>query len=171
MTENSLNNNLYSETNDYWQTIKGSFNPEQFGVFLNMNSQNIEKNYLVYFHECFHYWQSIFTPYGHLKWGCYRTVSSEIIELWLRVTKNTLTERVIPVGSLLPCKNMEQFSSIAQIFVQDYASKIVLLEERIYHDDTIEDILPIKVDDISPIIKIHGKDYQLNGIDILEKLH
>lgn len=168
MTENSINNSFVSETIDYWYTIKGSFTPEQFGVFLNMHSQSVEENYLVHFHECFHYWQSIFTPYGHLKWGCYRSVSSEIIELWLKATMETPTERVIPAGSLLPCKSMEQFTSIAQIFVQDYASKIISLEERVYYDDTIENILPISLDDICPIVKIRGRDYRLNGIDILE---
>jgi|GEM_PF-5320816 len=143
MKENFINK-FPSEKIDYWHTIKGLFTPEQLGVFLNMHSQSIEENYLVYFHECFHYWQSIFTPYGHLKWGNHRTVSSEVIDLWLKATKDTPTERVLPIGGVLPCQSKEQFSNVTQIFIQDYSSKIVALEERLYYDEAIKDMLQVR---------------------------
>jgi len=168
MIENFLNCDFSSETFGYWDAVKGSFYPEQFGVFLNVHSQEIDDTYLVHFHELFHYWQSIFTPYGHLKWGCYRTVSSSVIELWLAATKENPSERIIPIGSLLPTQNAEQLRIVSQVFTHDYMSRIVMLEERVFYDKTIESVLPINLDDICPIIKVQGKDYPLNGIDIIE---
>ena len=52
--------------------VKGSFTTKQFGVFLNMYSSEIEDNYPVLFHGTYHYWQSVFTPFSHLKCGVNR---------------------------------------------------------------------------------------------------
>ena len=66
--------NVWNVMENIYKSIRGSFTPEQFGVFLNMDSSEVDDNYLVAFHETFHYWQSVFTPYGHMKWACDRTV-------------------------------------------------------------------------------------------------
>ena len=79
---------MWEQIEEYYKSIKGSFTPEQFGVFLNMYSWEVEDNYLVLFHETYHHWQSIFTPYGHLKWGRDRSTSAEVIDLWLAATEN-----------------------------------------------------------------------------------
>lgn len=159
---------FWAQITDCYSSVKGSFTPEQFGVFLNMHSTETTENYLVSFHENYHYWQSIFTPYGHLKWGCYRTVSNEVIDLWLKATEETPSMRTIPVGRMLPCKSLKQVSCIAQIFVQDIARRITTLEERLSFDPIVQKVLPIRMDDICPTVCFLDMEYRMNGIDILE---
>ena len=55
---------------DVLSALRGQFFSEQFGTRLFMFHEDIStpENFLVWFHERFHYLQSIFTPYGHLKW-------------------------------------------------------------------------------------------------------
>lgn len=151
-----------------YNSIKGSFIPEQFGVFLNMSSSEIGKNYLIQFHEHFHYWQSIFTPYGHLKWACSRDFSNEVVRLWSAASEETPKARTIPAGGMLPCKNIKQVSCVSQIFVQDIVRRTIALTERAIKDDVLQRILPINIDDICPRITIFDKEYKMNGIDILE---
>lgn len=151
-----------------YRTVKGSFTPEQFGVFLNMHSTEITENYLVSFHEIYHHWQSIFTPYGHLKWRFYRSFSSEVIDLWLKATGEIPSMRIIPVGSMLPCKSLKQLNCIKQIFIQDLARRVIALEERLSFDPIIQNILPISMDDICPTVCFLGIEYRMSGIDILE---
>lgn len=148
--------------------IKGSFSTEQFGVFLNMYSSEIEDNYPVLFHETYHYWQSIFTPFGHLKWGINRSASAEIINLWKIATDINNSKRVIPIADILPSSNLDQLSCVAQIYVQDIAKRMVMLSERIIQDEDLQKIIPIAIEEVSPLIKVWERDYRLNGIDILE---
>ena len=54
--------NVWNVMENIYKSIRGSFTPEQFGVFLNMDSSEVDDNYLVACHETFHYWQSVFTP-------------------------------------------------------------------------------------------------------------
>lgn len=149
-------------------TIKGSYTPEQFGVFLNMYSCEVDDNYLVLFHEQFHHWQSVFTPYGQLKWGCVRTVSTKLIELWLTATKDFPNERKLPAADLIPCKDITQASCLAKILTQAIAWQICLLGERTVITPLLKKVLPISIDDITPTIQLQGDLYHLNGIDILE---
>lgn len=148
--------------------VKGSFTPEQFGVFLNMFSYEVEENYLVVFHENFHHWQYVFTPYGHVNWGCNRSVSSEIINLWITATKNCPSKRIIPAADIIPCTDLNQASCIAQIMMQDLAQQIASLRERSIPTTLLQKVLPIAVDEICPIIDLDECAYRLNGIDILE---
>lgn len=151
-----------------YSSIKGSFTPEQFGVFLNIPSSEIEKNYLVQFHEHFHHWQSIFTPYGHLMWACNRDFSGEVVRLWNRASEETPEARTIPAGGMLPCKTIKQADCVAQIYLQDILRRTIALSLRTSRDDALQRILSINMEDICPRVSIFGKEYQLNGIDILE---
>lgn len=55
--------------------IRGQFSPDHFSALLNMYESEI-----VWFHERFHYLQNIFTPpYGHLKWGCFRSYTTDVL--------------------------------------------------------------------------------------------
>lgn len=76
-----INKNDYSSLSS---KLLGQFSPEPLGVRLFMEREEISKaeNVLVWFHERYHYLQTIFTPYGQLKWGgiplgrsgCYRSL-------------------------------------------------------------------------------------------------
>ena len=94
----SIRNLLKSET--CLNTIKGAYTPEQFGVFLNMYSFEATDNYQVVFHENYHYWQSVFTPFGQSKWILDRSTSSNIIGLWNEATNQTPTNRAIPITAI-----------------------------------------------------------------------
>lgn len=163
-----MDTNASNQFEAYLQSIKGSFTPEQFGVFLNMYSWDIEDNYLILAHETFHHWQSIFTPYGHLKWGCARTVSSEIIDLWIQATNETPSNRPIPAADIIPCKSIHQAKHLSEIFVQDLFWQVFTLEERLSNLSSIAHALPIPAEDLCPVVTLDSKPYQLNGIDILE---
>lgn len=125
-------------------------------------------NYLVAFHETFHHWQSVFTTYGHLKWGCDRSYTEEVINLWLAATENEKTHRKVPAASLIPSADIRKVSCVSQMLVQDIARQLVSLTERAADYSYLKHVLPINIDDITPIINLNGAPYHLNGIDILE---
>lgn len=149
-------------------SVKGSFTPEQFGVFLNMYSWEVEDNYLIAFHENYHHWQMVFTPYGHLNWGCDRTVSTEIINSWLEATKDCPTSRCVPAADILPCKDIKQASCVAKILLQDTARQMVALRDRVWDSPWLQKLVQFPLKQICPTICLNEESYQMNGIDILE---
>lgn len=153
---------------EYLNILKGSFTPEQFGVFLNMYSCEIEDNYLVLAHETFHHWQSIFTPYGQLKWGCTRSFSSDVVDLWIQATNDCKSGRPIPAAEIIPCQTMNQAKCLSEILLEEVAWQLFTLEEKAFENTQIEEFLPITMDEICPSVSVEGKTYRLNGIDILE---
>lgn len=56
--------------------LLGAYFPTIMGLFVNASIDKVEKteeerykaNKRVYFHELFHNWQSLFTPFGQLRW-------------------------------------------------------------------------------------------------------
>lgn len=163
---------LYSEIikdiEGTYDSIRGFFTPEQFGVFLNMDSDEIDGNYQVVFHENFHHWQSVFTTYGHLKWGCNRSFTSEVINLWLAATENDKGCKGIPAANLICDADVRKIGCISQILVQDTARKALMIAERRVNDPWLQKMIPICIDEIPPIIELNGMRHQLYGIDILE---
>ena len=79
-----------------FNTINGQFFPGQLSSRLYMSTNDIDRKYLVAFHERFHYLQYIFTPYGHLKWGTHRSVTSEIVEAWNNLTVQLKKRKKFP---------------------------------------------------------------------------
>lgn len=154
---------------EQYKSVKGSFSPEQFGVFLNMYSFEVADNYLVAFHEDYHYWQSIFTPVGHLRWGANRTISTEIIEAWLKATKNTPTERRIPAASIFPTTDANTITYVSNIWTQYMARHVCNLIVRNNHNPYIEKMFS-QIGPLSPSITVKDYVHELNGIDILEGL-
>lgn len=151
-----------------YETIRGAFTPEQFGVFLNMYSCEVDENYLVAFHEHFHHWQSVFTPYGHMKWECDRSASSEIINIWLASTASTPNKRPLPAAAMYEVKDENRMAGMAQIFVQDFARQVAAISERVVGNYWLQKIIPVSMTEICPIINLDFGPYKLNGIDILE---
>ena len=149
-----------------YESVRGSFSTEQFGVFLNMHSGEINENYLVAFHEDYHYWQSIFTPYGHLKWGVNRTASTNIIEAWLSATANSADARIVPAADILPTDDKDAVLGVSKIFTQYMSRRFFDLTT--FNDPSIKKYMPPKVTQIVPVIEINGQPYEFNGIDILE---
>lgn len=162
----SIRNLLKSET--CLNTIKGAYTPEQFGVFLNMYSFEATDNYQVVFHENYHYWQSVFTPFGQSKWILDRSTSSNIIGLWNEATNQTPTNRAIPITAIMPCKTTKQLGFLAKIHMQTFMKQVSAAAERIVGNQELEEITHIPIDELCPKIKVDGNLYKLNGIDIIE---
>lgn len=146
-------------------TVKGQFFPEQFSAQLFMNLEDLSDNYLIYFHERFHYLQNIFTPYGHVKWGCYRTYTAEIVNIWLH---NFNANKKIPAANYLDTDNFEYLKPLSEIFLQNMALQFSTITES---NNISEELLKgnkINKDDLTPIIQTQQGDYSLNGMDIIE---
>lgn len=158
----------WNEFEDIYKSIGGAYTPEQFGVFLNMHSSEVDNNYLIAFHENYHYWQTVFTPYGHMKWSCDRSVSAEVVKIWLAATNEPTDKKIIPAAGMVNSNNIKQRAAAAEIFVQDLVRKVAYASERVVTDHTLEKMLPISMDELSPTIELNGTEYKLNGIDILE---
>lgn len=161
--------NIWETMEEQYKSVKGSFSPEQFGVFLNMYSFEVADNYLVAFHEDYHYWQSIFTPVGHLRWGANRTISTEIIEAWLKATKNTPTERRIPAANIFPTTDANTITYVSNIWTQYMARHVCNLVVRNNNNPYIEKMFS-QIGPLSPSITVKDYVHELNGIDILEGL-
>lgn len=78
------NNKLLEYMNKEYKTILGSFSPDIMSIFINDNYSEVEfendsdtykRNRQVYFHEMYHFWQTLFTPFGQLRW--YQTIFSD----------------------------------------------------------------------------------------------
>ena len=161
---------IWKSTEEQYKSIKGAFSTEQFGVFLNMYSFEIEDNYLIAFHEDYHYWQSIFTPFGHLMWGMNRTTSTEIIEAWLTATANNPTERIIPAAGILPTDDKTAILGVSHIWKQYIAKQVANLVVRKNNNSVISKLLPPDIGPLLPSITINDQVHELKGLDILEGL-
>lgn len=160
--------NVWNVMENIYKSIRGSFTPEQFGVFLNMDSSEVDDNYLVAFHETFHYWQSVFTPYGHMKWACDRSVSAEVVNIWLAATSDAPSSRFLPAAGMIGSNDEKQVSGAAQIYIQDLTRQMIYTSERAWTNPKLQLVLPIDMEELTPTIELNGNKYQMNGIDILE---
>lgn len=161
-----ISNLLSSETLS--STIKGAYTPEQFGVFLNMYSFEARDNYQVVFHENFHHWQSIFTPFGHSKWMINRDTSSSIVELWKEATDQEPTNRAIPITTIMPCETLKQLGYAAKIHAQIFINHVCNAAEHAKSKPELEELTHISTDELCPKIEVDGHKYRLDGIDIIE---
>ena len=84
---------------DALSALLGQFTPSNLGSRLYMEKSELETpdKFLVWFHERFHYLQVVFTPYGHLKWGAYRTSTADIIEAWAKLSTLFKQPRKLPI--------------------------------------------------------------------------
>ena len=149
--------------------IRGQFTPDQFcaRLFMDHDETVDPDNYLVMFHERFHYLQSIFTPYGQMRWGAFRTVTGDIIEMWHRLAQELKLPRRIPAAEYL-CEDGPEGEKLAKaIWLKQIPYQLYeIIEYGSYNNDLIK---VLKDYDLSlPEIDLQGEKYILKGIDILE---
>lgn len=163
MDINELSNSL--------SAILGQFTPSNLGSRLFMEREEIEtpQNFLIWFHERFHYLQVIFTPYGHLKWGAYRTFASDIVECWIGLSKELNLQKKIPINEYWLDDTKDSIKVACNVLIYDLMNDIYKIVEQ---GSTTHNIFSVfKSFDQStccPIINLNGKDYNLRGVDILE---
>lgn len=151
--------------------LRGQFSPNQFGARLFMHCDDIvtPSNYLVWFHERFHYLQSIFTPYGHLKWAAYRTVTSDVISSWLSLTEMFKKERKIPISEYINPDDYDSLRIALNVWLHNLVYKHYDILENGNQDSDFFQLMHHSHEvEISPEIVVQGKVYHLRGIDILE---
>ena len=149
--------------------VRGRFSPNQICAYLNMNEDELLKpeNYVVLFHERFHYLETIFSPYGHLKWSSFRSITADIIDMWLSLTLDDSTQKKIPIAEYLNNPKENDIRILANIWMQDWTYQIFSLFERGQCFEKFQEIFNVKKEDLGPIITL-GDNYQIRGIDILE---
>lgn len=151
------------------KTIKGSFSPAQMSTKLFMGADELteEANFLVAFHERFHYLQFIFTPYGHHKWGISRSAVSDIVDTWIG-KKDSNISRKVPAYTAVDDGDSDSVKAVAQIAMFDFAWRFSDLSERssLFQDEW--DVLGMDPGDVAPVIECMGCSYRLQGVDIIE---
>lgn len=151
--------------------IRGQFTPFSMGARVFMNKDELEKpdNFLILFHERFHYFQMIFTPYGQLKWATYRTNSIDIIKMWTNLTDELKVSRKIPIKEYLKDETEEGIKIAYNIAVKDLMYTIYKAIE--YGPNTckgIEYFSSIRDSSGCPVIFINENEYSFRVVDILE---
>lgn len=151
--------------------LRGQFSTEQFGARLFMFHEDIQtpENFLVWFHERFHYLQSIFTPYGHLKWGAYRTTTSDIISAWRELPDKLKCSRKIPIAEYIEDRSPESIKIAGNIWFRNIPYQLYsAIEQDATNIDLFNILSSINRDDISPEIELMGEKYRFKGIDVFE---
>lgn len=151
-------------------TLRGQFSPEQLGVRLFMDRDDIPSadNILVWFHERFHYLQVIFTPYGQLKWGAYRTVVTDILETWMCLSRENKIEKKIPIAEYLKDKTNAALQVAFNTWMHSTMYELYGLVERGVGRNLPQLLPALQNTEICPKIQIQGKEHLLRGLDILE---
>ena len=73
---------------EYDGKILGTYLPDIKSLFVNQSSYILDegergnRNARVVFHERFHNWQSIFTPFGQLRWYVGQKCTDDVVGLW-----------------------------------------------------------------------------------------
>ena len=151
-----------------FKTIKGIFFQESHGAKLFFDAENIYEDYLVAFHERFHYLQNIFTPYGHMKWAFFRSITSEIINSWAELTTQNQIKKKIPVYKYVEDINQDSIKILANIHLQIMIMEFSKITEGNALSEDIWEIVKINPQKVSPKIRVKGNEYLLNGIDVIE---
>lgn len=153
------------------RAICGQFTPISMGarVFRSINELKEPDNFLILFHERFHYFQMIFTPYGQLKWGINRTNSMDIIELWTNLTDKLRVRKKIPINEYLKDGTEEGLKIAYNIAARDLMYGIYTAIE--YGQDSFRGskyFSSINNSSGCPVIFLDDSEYKFKVIDILE---
>lgn len=146
--------------------INGQFFPGQMSTKLYMQSEEVKNKYQIAFHERFHYLQYIFTPYGHVKWGANRTFSSDVLDIWL--ANGESLKKKIPVSEYLE-NDKNSIKILCNIMLQDFTKRASDITDGIALTKDELKILGIdEKQNLLPQIEVSGKQYLLNGLEIIE---
>lgn len=151
--------------------LLGQFTPENLGSRLFMERSDLltPENFLVWFHERFHYLQVVFTPYGHLKWASYRTSTTDIIEAWANLSLMLNQPRRLPIKEYLLNDTPESVKLACNIWLCDLKNDIYKIVERGGTScGNMSLFAGLTYETCCPIIMIYGQEHRMRGIDILE---
>lgn len=167
MYENMDNKLLENSLHD----ILGQFMPTNLGSRLFMERTKLETadKFLVWFHERFHYLQMVFTPYGHLKWGAYRTSTTDIVDTWVKLSDYLKQPKKIPIREYILGDSRDGLRLAYNIWLYDLGNEIYrIVEQGATSYNSIELFHKFTYDTCCPIITLMGQRYRFRGIDVLE---
>ncbi len=163
-----MNTKLFAEA---LSALLGQFTPGNLGSRLFMEKSELEtpKNFLVWFHERFHYLQVVFTPYGHLKWASYRTSTADIIEAWINQSLMLNQPRKLPINEYLRNDTPESVKLVYNVWIHDLKNDIYkIVEQGTTSYKNMPLFAGLTYETCCPIIMLHGQKHRMRGIDILE---
>lgn len=163
-----MNTKLFTKA---FSTLLGQFTPENFGSRLFMEKSELEtpENFLVWFHERFHYLQVVFTPYGHLKWASYRTSTADIVEAWANLSLMLNQPRKLPIKEYLLNDTPESVKLAYNIWIHDLKNDIYkIVEQGVTSYGNMSLFAGLTYETCCPKIMLHGQEHRMRGIDILE---
>jgi len=151
--------------------LLGQFTPGNLGSRLFMEKSELEtpENFLVWFHERFHYLQVVFTPYGHMKWASYRTTTADIVEAWANLSLMLNQPRKLPIKEYLLDDTPESVKLACNIMVHDLMNDIYkIVEQGFASYGNMSLFAGLTPETCCPIIMLNDCEYRMRGIDILE---
>ena len=156
---------------DSFAALRGQFSPSNLGSQLFMERNEIETpdNFLIWFHERFHYLQVIFTPYGHLKWASCRTSTADIFECWANLSATLNQPKKMPIREYLKDDTKDSVKLAYNIWIHDFPNDIYKIVEQgttTYGNFGIFNKLSYS--SCCPTVIISEKEYRMRGIDVLE---
>lgn len=151
--------------------LLGQFTPGNLGSRLFMERAELEtpENFLVWFHERFHYLQVVFTPYGHLKWASYRTSTADIVEAWANLSLMLNQPRKLPIKEYLLNDTPESVKLAYNIWIYDLKNDIYkIVEQGATSYGNMSLFAGLTYETCCPTIMLHGQEHRMLGVDILE---
>lgn len=163
-----MNAKLFTEA---LSALLGQFIPGNLGsrLFMERSELKIPENFLVWFHERFHYLQVVFTPYGHLKWASYRTSTADIVEAWANLPLMLNQPRKLPIKEYLLNSTPESVKLAYNIWIHDLKNDIYkIVEQGATSYKNMPLFAGLTYETCCPIIMLHSQEHRIRGIDILE---
>lgn len=124
-----------------------------------------------YLHEHIHFFQAIFTGYGHIQWDSHRQMTGYLIKEWKKI--NSLTEGKVKIP-LAHCNTLQKQSFLSQHVYETSKEQIKIGQAKFYmHNGSLtlrEFGLRLLNHDwrANPVVDICGKHVVLQTKDILE---
>lgn len=156
--------------NDFSNSLKalnGTFSLNNLSSQLFFGEAEMYDKIHIYFHERYHYLQTIFTSYGHLKWGMHRTQTSEIVNFWKELYKLNGNKGFVSAYYYLDGCNKNTLNSLVKIYLNDQARIMADLSSTNYIPDLILSNNP-ELKKQLPKIVFNGKEIELTDLYVLE---
>ena len=162
-------NNLNSSINtlsQYLNVLQGRFLPDNLSAQLFFDEDELSEKSHIYYHERFHYLQMIFTPYGHIRWGVYRSWTSDIIENWLQLYHKH-NKGYISSDYYLDDMCKDDIAPLTSLFIYYQAWILFQLPDTHFIPEPFKKVYP-QLDDLLPKITYNEVTYEITTQYVLE---
>ena len=126
---------------EYDGKILGTYLPDIKSLFVNQSSYILDegergnRNARVVFHERFHNWQSIFTPFGQLRWYVGQKCTDDVVGLWKKFAAKDERFRKLPIANIIS-EDKETLAFAAMINYMSVDEEIIRIMQYGAESDT-----------------------------------